>query len=461
MSVWNTCLTMSMTMLFTASIARAHDDNSVAAGSTVITGTATAVPVADGNITVIGSVAGQPAASATGAAVITGTATAVPVAEGSTGAITIIGNIVGQPTAAGGDRHVVMTMRNDYWLGVMASRPTPALQAQLKLPKDQGIVVENVEPHSPAMKAGIQQYDILLKGNDKPLTGLHDLFQLTNEVKEGKLKLELLRAGKHETVTASPEKRPATPMQIGVLRAPEGGVADWNPNPSHTENGDVHFRVIGPGQILPPAAAVGPAAIESAELNLYIKTKLADGSNVEIRREGKGPAKIKVTRDKEKWEATADDLSAIPESIRPDVKKLLSTAFDHNFIYQVQGAGPNNMTFSGPVGPGMPGNAALGQAAGNFFVGRAIGGAPVAGFGGPGAPGMPGPAVIGGGPVNFTGPLPGPVAFAVAPGVEQRLAEMQKQIDELRQKVEVLQTKSVKKTKTAPKSEPKSAEKPE
>ena len=67
---------------------------------------------------------------------------------------------------------------SDYSIGLFASRPSPALQAQLKLPKDPGLVVEGCGADSPASKAGVQRYDILLKGNDKPLIGRNDLMQL-------------------------------------------------------------------------------------------------------------------------------------------------------------------------------------------------------------------------------------------------------------------------------------------
>ena len=61
----------------------------------------------------------------------------------------------------------------------------------------------------------------MLKGNDKPLTSFDDLMQLIDQVKDGKLTLELLRAGKHETVTVTPAKRPAhEPGGMGGLRLP-------------------------------------------------------------------------------------------------------------------------------------------------------------------------------------------------------------------------------------------------
>ena len=90
----------------------------------------------------------------------------------------------------------------EYWLGVLVSRPSPEMQAKWKLPRDQGLLVEVVQPNSPAAAAGIKPNDVLLKANDKPLADLRDLVKLINDVKEGKLSLQLLRDGKQETAVS-------------------------------------------------------------------------------------------------------------------------------------------------------------------------------------------------------------------------------------------------------------------
>ena len=109
---------------------------------------------------------------------------------------------------------------------------------------------------------------------------------------------------------------------------------------------------------------------------------------MEITRHGGEPARIVVTRDKDKWEGTSSDLSKIPEKIRPEVEKLLHPAFDPMHVLSTVGE---------PAG----GNAT--------YLGGAAG----------------------------TSGLPGPLVFP--PEVERRLGEMQKQIDELRQAVDALQ----------------------
>ena len=239
----------------------------------------------------------------------------------------------------------VMTMRSEYWLGVFASRPSPALQAQLKLAKNQGLLIEAVQPDSPAAKAGLRQYDVLLKGNDKPLTALRDLMHLIDQVKEGKLTLELLRAGKHETVTVTPAKRPASEPETNEWSVSEGtGTINW---PGGLP---LDFHIVHPGQILPPGGPLpgfpggGPTGLD---ITVQIKTKLADGSKVEIIRHGGEPARVVVTRDKDKWEGTSGDLSKIPEKIRPEVQRLLHPAFDHFHAFTVPGGAVLPPAFSG------------------------------------------------------------------------------------------------------------------
>jgi hypothetical protein len=257
------------------------------------------------------------------------------------------------------------------------------LQEKLKLPKDQGLLVDSVEPKSPAATAGIQAGDVLLKANAKPLRDLRDLMKLINEVKDGKLTLELLRNGKRETVVATPAKRPTG--DTAEARA-------WieNLRSKIVPGRDLQLHIVGPGQIVPFNGAETPGiATTKVEVTIHTKATLGDGSQVEITREGGKPAKVVVTREKDRWAGTSDDLSKIPEKVRPEVERLLHSPMDHVRF------------FASPAGPAQ-GNV--------FYFGGA---APMLG----GAPGT----------------------MATGPGVEKRLREMQNQIDELKQQVKALQ----------------------
>ena len=317
--------------------------------------------------------------------------------------------------------HRVVTMRSEYWLGCSPSRPSPALQAQLKLPKDQGLVVEDLQPESPAAKAGVKQYDILLKGNGKPLTSLRDLLHLIDQVKDGKLTLELLRGGKHETVTVTPAKRPAqSRARWASCGFPHGRscLGSRNFGPNVLEGGPLEFRVIRPGQILPPGGPVtglpggGLTTMEiigpcQGQAGRWLEGR--DHSPRHGAGQGRGDARQgQVGRHVRRLEQD-------PGKDPPGSRKVAAPGL------------------RSPSRPGHDGRAGGRTGDGlRRHKGR------------PGTPVMP--PLPGGGNVTFFrgGPL------AVSPEVEKRLSEMQKQLDELRRSVDALQGKA---QKAAPKPE--------
>src|SRR5690349_17086935 len=52
-----------------------------------------------------------------------------------------------------------------YWIGLLGGTipPDHMLRAQIDLPENEGLLVQNVMPNSPASKAGLKQFDILVK----------------------------------------------------------------------------------------------------------------------------------------------------------------------------------------------------------------------------------------------------------------------------------------------------------
>src|SRR3954468_15877494 len=56
---------------------------------------------------------------------------------------------------------------SEYWLGVQIAALPEVAKQQLGI--DQGLVVEDVAPDSPAAKAEIKKHDILTKAGDTPL----------------------------------------------------------------------------------------------------------------------------------------------------------------------------------------------------------------------------------------------------------------------------------------------------
>jgi hypothetical protein len=203
-----------------------------------------------------------------------------------------------------------------YWLGVYCS-PVPAeLRSHLNLPEKQGVLVLSVTKDSPAMKAGLAQYDVLVRVGGKPLAEPRDLLAAIEAAKETKLKIDLLRGGKPNTIEVTPAKRPA---QVGgtLLQADQ---ADWDTVQRWVESmtpgqqgGDARqtyqFRLFHPGAIVPKSVLILKA--------------LPKNMSIVITKEGDQPAKIVVKRDIDKWELTEKELDKLPADVRPHVERIL------------------------------------------------------------------------------------------------------------------------------------------
>jgi C-terminal processing protease CtpA/Prc len=87
-------------------------------------------------------------------------------------------------------------------LGIQTSPVSTVVSKQLGMEKDQGVVVDSVSTGSPAAKAGLQRYDILLKFDGKAVPASGSSFRkLLGEIKpDTPVEAVVLRGGKQETV---------------------------------------------------------------------------------------------------------------------------------------------------------------------------------------------------------------------------------------------------------------------
>jgi hypothetical protein len=104
-------------------------------------------------------------------------------------------------------------------LGVRTSSPSETLSEQLDLPKNQGVVIEQVVPDSASAKAGLKPHDILLELNGKAVPhNPAELARLVQDIKANTpVDAVVLRRGKKETVKglSLPEAAPAGPGGLG------------------------------------------------------------------------------------------------------------------------------------------------------------------------------------------------------------------------------------------------------
>src|SRR5438445_381283 len=111
------------------------------------------------------------------------------------------------------------------YLGVETSQVPDVVSEQLGLAKGLGLVVDYVEPNSPAASAGVQQNDILKMLNDQILiepSQLRRVLQTFPEVTE--VTLTILRKGKEQKITAKLARKEVQ-QRRGAF---PGGNHDWH-----------------------------------------------------------------------------------------------------------------------------------------------------------------------------------------------------------------------------------------
>ncbi|MGQ9504304.1 MAG: S1C family serine protease [Thermogutta sp.] len=204
--------------------------------------------------------------------------------------------------------------QEEYWLGIFCGPIPEPVRAQLSIPEDQGLLVHMVTKDSPADKAGIRQYDILLEAAGKVLKSPEDLIAVVNEHKDQTFQITILRKGKTESVNVSGERRPVIKglESAPPFPGPFASSQDWEnwfewfrkqlPN-----RPPLTFRFYRPGVVLPP----GDAAELPKDLTIVIT------------KQGSEPAKIVVRRGEKTWEVTEKELDKLPKDIRPHVERML------------------------------------------------------------------------------------------------------------------------------------------
>ena len=97
------------------------------------------------------------------------------------------------------------------WIGLVVQDMDNNLAAYLKLPVASGVVVKDVEPDSPAAKAGIREGDIIIHAHDRKIGTATDYQLLMRDLSEGAvIKARVLRDGKELTIPVTASVFPET-----------------------------------------------------------------------------------------------------------------------------------------------------------------------------------------------------------------------------------------------------------
>ncbi len=171
-----------------------------------------------------------------------------------------------------------------------------------------GVIVTRVVPDSPALKAGLQDQDVIVQVGETKIETVEQLLDAVEASAGKEISVTFRRGDETRTVAVLPQERPKEFLYSTAL--PNAGVDfPWVELEAllRTPHGDgVELRAVHPGILL---ARRGGA--------------LPDGLSISIQRTGKQPAKIEVRRGEQTWNVTEQELGQLPDDVRPHVEGML------------------------------------------------------------------------------------------------------------------------------------------
>ena len=223
-------------------------------------------------------------------------------------------------------------VENRYRVGLGCEKVSEALRMHLKLPEGTGLLVSAVMDDSPAGRAGIQRFDVIVEANGNAVTDVPDLIRAVNEARETEMQLGVVHRGERKTFRVTPEQRSQEEIdQIrrrGPLPGMRGfGTGNFPPDLRQYLENFEEFELPGrPGfsgrRFLPGIMMDDPK---------WLRQELPNNFSMKIEKLDDGPAKIKVKRGDQEWTVSEEDLEDLPEDLRPLVENMLSGSRQHVF----------------------------------------------------------------------------------------------------------------------------------
>jgi serine protease Do len=174
------------------------------------------------------------------------------------------------------------------WLGVSIQEVNRELAKALKLPTTEGVLVSDVEPGSPAQKAGLKRGDLIVRLNGKPVRSTARLRNLVAAAGAGaSVRLELYRDGHRSSLAAhltelparlgggvggagGAEGQPAADLGLQVDSVRDAALRQKFNIPSRLKYGVV---VVG----LDPSGAAAQAGLQPGDVILEVNRARMDG----------------------------------------------------------------------------------------------------------------------------------------------------------------------------------------
>ncbi|HEA65002.1 MAG TPA: PDZ domain-containing protein, partial [Candidatus Aminicenantes bacterium] len=96
------------------------------------------------------------------------------------------------------------------YLGVRSGQVTEEDREAFNLKTKKGAIIGEVERDTPAAKAGLKKYDVIIEVNGKPVKDHHDLMFKIAEIEPGeKTEVKVIRDGKEKIITVTLAERPS------------------------------------------------------------------------------------------------------------------------------------------------------------------------------------------------------------------------------------------------------------
>ncbi|HVJ87558.1 MAG TPA: PDZ domain-containing protein [Caulifigura sp.] len=132
-----------------------------------------------------------------------------------------------------------------FVIGVSVSEAPPVVLTQIGKPDAAAVVVDTVVEESPAQKAGVMKFDLILKAAGEPVKSAGDLTKAVKSSDGKEIELVLVRTGKEVKVTVAPKPTDPEAMKAKIA----DGMIQFGPAMM------MNRQFIGPGQM--PGMAPG------------------------------------------------------------------------------------------------------------------------------------------------------------------------------------------------------------
>jgi serine protease Do len=110
------------------------------------------------------------------------------------------------------------------WFGVQVQEVTPELAKSFGLERPRGALVADVQPNSPAARAGIQRGDVIVAFNGRSIEDMHELPRVVANMPPGSaVEVRFLRQGRERTARVNVGEMPEERRQAAVGGGASGG----------------------------------------------------------------------------------------------------------------------------------------------------------------------------------------------------------------------------------------------